>query len=142
MWPTFDIRVAGSPPVVYQAPNRGQAMHQAWQDFRTYDDQCSFRKFESMASVEPRKRPVTPDGYDYIRSAYGVDVRIGKRVTLQNEGPLSGKQGVVLYPNKPSAAHVRVLLDGASSAALVHPMSVVLGSHPVEPEPEATSPAP
>ena len=64
-----------------------------------------------------------PDGYDYVRRAYGLDVKVGQRV-LVNDGPgLRDALGTVLYPGR-STAHVIVALDGWAQPARVHPSSV------------------
>jgi hypothetical protein len=113
---------------VWSSLHHGRSPSAAVYDaFLDTDLNCTFGDY--LKAYKPRARLAgaypAPDGYDYVRRAYGVDPRIGQRVRLCNEASLSGKEGVVLYPGT-SSAYVHVLLDGEKSASHVHPSNVTL----------------
>ena len=87
---------------------------------------CNMTFHEFLTLHKPRVRLAAvpaPDGYDYVRRAYGLDVKVGQRVRV-NDGPgLRDALGTVLYPGR-STAHVIVALDGWTEPARVHPSSV------------------
>lgn len=133
-WPLFEIEVWTGRE--YQVCTRTARSRSAarFDVFRSYSEcwDVSFRDFLRVCRVRTitARLNASADGYQYVRSAYGVDPTIGQRVTLKNEGPSSGKQGTVLYPNKASTAYVHVILDGEKHPVVVHPLNVEL--HPVE----------
>lgn len=118
----FLIEVEGFEAHVTTAPTAGKARWDAFSRLREAYQDVTFREFLAKSRVTPHHVPAD-DGYDYVRRNYGVDVRVGQRVRLVNEGSSSGLEGEVLYPG-PSTAHVRVALDGRDHASLVHPLSV------------------
>ncbi len=52
--------------------------------------------------------------YDYIRRSYGVDPRVGQRITMD------GKPGVIVRPQG-DPQYLRVRFDGQKHASNVHP---------------------
>ena len=118
---TYEVTVDGFPPVIYSAASSGKARTRAWHDFNNAFD-CTFKNFLRISRVRICPPP-KDDGYDYVRRNYGVDPRIGKRVRLINEGPMTGKEGEIVYPGR-STAHVHVILDGRDFASSVHPLSI------------------
>jgi hypothetical protein len=124
-WPLFDISVLDFPPFVLTAATRGKALAEALSSYQNYDDRMTFKEFMRIARVRRRTAPVDVDGYDYVRTAYGVDPQIGSRMRLRGEGPnFNGRLATVLYPNKSSTAYVHVIIDGDDRACVVHPMNV------------------
>lgn len=56
---TIEVTVQGFPPVQKSHVSAGAAFAAVWEDYRSYDDLCSFRKFMSIA----RRRSVpNPSG--------------------------------------------------------------------------------
>lgn len=60
------------------------------------------------------------DGYDWIRSSYAVDPKIGQRVRVQH----GGKMATLLPTPYGSHHYLHVLIDGHQHASLVHPGEV------------------
>lgn len=118
---TYEVLVEGYGGKVLQASTPAKARAEAWRDF-TSAYECSFKQFLGMSTVRRCNLPAK-DGYDYVRRQYGVDVKVGRRVRLVNEGSYSGREGEVLYPGE-STAHVHVLLDGEQHRSHVHPSSI------------------
>jgi hypothetical protein len=52
--------------------------------------------------------------YDYIRRTYGVDPKVGQRITM------SGKPGVIVRPQG-DPQYLAVRFDGQKHASPVHP---------------------
>jgi hypothetical protein len=52
--------------------------------------------------------------YDYIRRTYGVDPKVGQRITMD------GWPGTIIRPQG-DPAHLRVRFDGKKSIDIVHP---------------------
>ena len=124
----------------YPAPSRGAARFEAFRHVSDVWD-IDFRSFLAICSVRRASAPAV-DGYDYVRRAYNVDARLGRRVTIKNEGrDLNGRGGVIVYPNKSSTAYVHVVLDGESRVSIVHPRSVDL-IDPAPADPAIALPAP
>lgn len=122
-WRTFEISVAGFDPFTLSAASRSKARYDAWQRFREPYPDVTFGEFVSRCRVRGCTVP-QPDGYDYVRRNYGVDVRPGQRVRLKNEGPtFNGREGLVIYPGR-STAMIHLVLDGASNSTIVHPLDV------------------
>lgn len=69
--------------------------------------------------------------YDYIRRTYGVDPKVGRRITMD------GKPGVIVRP-KGDPAHLQVRFDGQKHTVPVHPTWEVVYLIATEPETEAT----
>lgn len=113
-------------PVNARSPSAAKA--EVWRS----DVFCDMTFVAFLTHYRPKVRLAAvpaPDGYDYVRRAYGLDVTVGQRV-LVNDGPgLKDAPGTVLYPGR-STAHVIVALDGWKHPACVHPNSV----SPAEPE--------
>lgn len=124
-WKTFKIELAGHEAYVATAASRAKARVQA---FHSYREQYQCEKFGSFMRRIRITICETPqnDGYDYVRRNYGVDPKVGQRVTLINEGGSSGQSGFVIYPGL-STASVHVVIDGRDFAVRVHPMNVDLG---------------
>lgn len=120
----FDVMVPGYGTVTLYGRSAGGAKAKAWRSDAFWH--LSFMDFLKMGvRAKLRTVPPEPDGYDYIRNAYGVDVSIGQKVTLQNEGAdWNGKVGEVMYPG-PSTASVHVLMEGYDRPIIVHPSNVV-----------------
>lgn len=119
---TFDVKIAHFPPSTYSAATRSKARYQAWLSFSDTHE-CTFRDFQRITEVWSCPVPAI-DGYDYIRRAYGVDVTVGQRVQIRNEGPgYNGLEGEVIYPG-PSTQYVQVCLDGRDYPVNVHPLSI------------------
>lgn len=123
-WRTYSIQVDGFPSYVMSAPSRAKARIESFQSYRECRHGVRFRDFIKLCRVVVCDPPAD-DGYDYVRRNYGVDPKIGQWVTLKNEGPSSGKGGVVTYPGL-STASVHVAMDGDDFTVRVHPMNVVL----------------
>lgn len=124
-WRTFDVTVHGFPAIPYSAPTRGKAIAAAFRDYGVLDDRITFGGFMKIARARVRKESPTPDGYDYVRRAYGVSPCIGQRCRLRDEGPSTGLEGEVVYPGR-STVHVHVVIDGRDYAVMVHPTNVEL----------------
>lgn len=118
---TYEVSVQGFPPVTYSALSPAKARTEAWRSFTSAYD-CTFKDFLRISRVRTCAAPHA-DGYDYVRRNYGVDVKIGDRVRLINEGSSSGLEGEVAYPGQ-STAHVHVLIDGRDYITTVHPESI------------------
>ena len=122
MIPIYAVTVEGfSEPVTISAATASKARAEAWRRFNDAFE-CSFRDFLSISRVQKVSAP-TDDGYGYVRRHYGLDVKIGQRVRLKNEGRMSGTEGEVIYPGT-STAHVHVQLDGRPDVSHVHPSSI------------------
>ena len=126
-WKTYDVYVTGFPPVAVSAPSRGKALVSAMESYSHVDEHITFGRFLKIAKAYVRKEEPRPDGYDYIRQAYGVDVAIGDVVKLENEGSWNGREGKVIYPGR-SSAHVLLAMEGEASPIRVHPDNVRLVS--------------
>lgn len=123
-WRTFEISVEGFDPFTLAAPSRSKARYEAWQRYREPYPDITFGEFARRCRVRGCDVPAR-DGYDYVRRNYGVDVRPGVRVRLQNEGPrFNGREESVIYPGQ-STAHVHLVLDGEKHVSRVHPLNVV-----------------
>ena len=124
-WKIYDITVSGYGTAPVTAPSRGRALSTTWNSDAF--NAISFGEFLKIARARVRTTPPEPDGYAYVRTAYGVDIHIGQTVTLRNEGARwNRREGVVLYPG-PSTASVHVLFDGVDRPIIVHPSSIVPG---------------
>lgn len=121
----FEITVNNFPPVYKSAETPGKARAAVWRDY-TDAFECTFKEFLSISKVRSCSVPAK-DGYDYVRRAYGLDVKIGQRIRLKDEGPSTGMEGVVVYPGE-STAHVHVKLDDRNDISHVHPSSITI--HP------------
>ncbi|WP_158811224.1 hypothetical protein [Beijerinckia sp. L45] len=119
-WSLFEITVRGRDPFTLSAPTRSKARAEAW---RRYADAWNipFRDFLLLVSVR-RAGALADDGYDYVRRTYGVEVAIGDRIALTNEGASSGKTGTVVYPGA-STRYLSVVFDGTDFPANVYPKS-------------------
>ncbi len=126
-WPFWEVEVAGFPPHTKQAPSRGAAFADA---FRSYSEcrNVSFREFLEIAKVRPGRAPAD-DGYDYIRKAYGIDPKVGQRLTLRGDAANPDRLGTVLHPNRGTTNYVHLVMDGDRFGVVAHPSEVVL--HPV-----------
>lgn len=96
----------------------------------------SFRDF--LTHLKPKVRLAEApkqDGYSYVRRAYGLDVKVGQRVLINDEPHLRDAPGIVLYPGR-STAHVSVLLDDGEWLTHVHPASVTPSTEQVPPRAE------
>jgi hypothetical protein len=123
-WGVFDVQVGAWPPSIYTGRTAATARWAAFENYRSVYCETSFREFLHLGvRVTRRAAPPVPDGYDYIRRAYGIEVAIGNRVRLRDEGTLSGCTGRVIYPG-PNTAYVHVLLDGENRVSRVHPSSI------------------
>ena len=123
-WRTYRIHVDGYDPFTTSAKSASAAKYDAWGRFREPYPDVTFLEFLKRTRATSCPPPEPPlDGYDYVRRNYDLDVRIGDRVELQDEGSSSGKQGRVIYPG-PSTAHVHVILDGEAHSSRVHPFSI------------------
>lgn len=120
-FPIYEVTVAGFPPIEYSAATPAKARAMAWGDY-THAYECTFKDFLKISTVRRCGVP-EDDGYGYVRSAYGVDVAIGDRVTIVNEGSMSGRVGEVIYPGR-RTAYVRLVLDGSDEPVNVHPMNI------------------
>lgn len=124
-WPIFSITVDGFPPYALTARSAAAARYDSFQSYAECRS-VTFKDFLRICRVKRAEPPVV-DGYDYVRRAYGVDPRIGQTVRLKNEGSRwNGREGVVLYPNKSSTAHVHVAMPDVKHPLIVHPMNVEL----------------
>lgn len=112
-------------PATYSALTASKAMYQAFLDYSECW-QCTFQAFLKIAKVRSINPSHVPDGYDYVRRAYGLNPRIGQRCRLKDEGESSGLVGEIVHPGSTSTAHVHVVLDGRDYAVCVHPSSVEL----------------
>jgi hypothetical protein len=99
-WGVFDVQVGAWPPSIYTGRTAATARWAAFENSRSVYCETSFREF-----------------------AYGIEVAIGNRVRLRDEGTLSGCTGRVIYPG-PNTAYVHVLLDGENRVSRVHPSSI------------------
>ncbi|MEM7301886.1 MAG: hypothetical protein AAF468_12440 [Pseudomonadota bacterium] len=107
--------------MVYAARTASKARYRAFLEYSSVFE-SRFGDFVKLVSV--RKCPVPKnDGYAYVRRAYGVEIAVGHRVRIINEGNLTGTEGVVVYPGQTSA-YVAIAIDGRDDPARVHPMSV------------------
>lgn len=121
-WRTWSVKFGDYEPSVVAAPSRAAARYSS---FLNVSDAISitFGEFVRRTTVRPCPTP-GEDGYAYVRSTYGVEVRPGYRVELCREGAgLDGRQGEVVYPGC-STAHVHVILDGERYISRVHPRSI------------------
>lgn len=109
---------------LHHGRTRSAAIYDAFLDMDSSNSFAEFLKWYKPSAVLAAQYP-QPDGYDYIRRAYGVDPRVGQRCALRNEHDWTGKEGVVLYPGT-STAHVHVLVDGQKHHSIVHPANVVM----------------
>lgn len=132
-WRIWNVTVSGFSPAPYTAQSRAQALSQAYGSYGILDEAITYRDFLKIANARLANDTPQPDGYDYIREAYGVDVRINDRVKIVGEGAsFDGRIGTVIYPG-PATAHVKLILDGASRPSNFHPDSVILHERPVTP---------
>lgn len=118
-FPMYEVTVEGFPPVLYAAATPAKARTRAWHAY-TSAYECSFRDFLKISTL---RRCGIPEDDGYVRRNYGIDVRIGQRVRLKEEGRLSRQCGEVIYPGR-STAHVHVVLDGDDHPVIVHPANV------------------
>ena len=118
----FSVNVAGFEPFTLGALSRGKALAEAFSRFSEAYPDVTFREFLVKARVISCDAPAA-DGYDYVRRNYGVDVQLGQRVRLKDEGAASGREGEVVYPGT-STAHIHILLDGELRTSRVHPLNI------------------
>ena len=121
----YDVTVQGYGTAPIPEASRGRALAAAWRSDAFAN--LTFRNFLMVAKATLRTEPPVPDGYDYIRASYGLDIRLGSAVTLVAVGEHhDGLEGVVVYPGSASTAHIRVMVDGHDRPLIVHPSEVVL----------------
>ena len=120
----YDVTIPGYGTSALYGKSAGNAKANAWRcDSFGHMNFMDFLKLGVSAKL--RKEPPKPDGYDYIRRAYGVDVRIGQKVSLRNESASwNGKIGEVMYPGR-STASVHVMMDGYDRPIIVHPSNII-----------------
>lgn len=118
----YEVMVQGFGPRPFAALSAGKARAEAWREFSQPYPDCTFGDFLKISSVRRINAP-EDDGYNYVRTAYGISVKIGQRVRLVKEGPSTGLEGEVVYPNRPCTCYVHVLIDGRDHAVCVHPMN-------------------
>ncbi len=131
-WRTFKVEVDGHDPFITSAPSRAKARLGSFDNYRELWPATRFGEFMRICRITVCPVPAN-DGYDYVRRNYGVDPKVGQRAALVNEGPSSGKAGVVIYPGL-STASVHIVLDGDDHPVRVHPMNVALGEVASTPE--------
>lgn len=126
VWPFWRIEVQGYPPYVIQARSRGAAFSDA---FRSYSEcrEVTFRDFLRIARVRPAAAPAD-DGYGYVRRAYGIDLKVGQRLTLRGDHVNPDKLGTVLHPNRGTTNYIHLVIDGHKFGVVAHPMEVILAS--------------
>lgn len=124
VWPFWQIEVQGHPPYVIQARSRGAAFSDA---FRSYSEcrDVTFRGFLRIARVRPAAPPVD-DGYGYVRRTYGINPKVGQRLTLRGDQVNPDKLGTVLHPNRGTTCYVHLVIDGHKFGVVAHPMEVIL----------------
>lgn len=125
-WKTFKIELDGHDAFVATAASRAKARVEAFHSYREHHQAETFGAFVRRVRITVCETPAN-DGYDYVRRNYGVDPKVGQRVTLINEGRSSGQSGFVIYPGR-STASVHVVIDGRDFAVRVHPSNVELES--------------
>lgn len=111
---------------VYSRPvsarSRAEARYRAFLDA---DLDMPFRDYQRACRVRLYRGELADDGYGYVRRAYGVDPRIGQRITLTGEGKdWEGREGEIVYPYA-SRHYVHVIFDTLRHPVVVHPQSVV-----------------
>jgi len=98
-----------------------KARYDAYLSFTdTYE--WSFKDFLKASTIRRVDIPAS-SGYEYVKRAYGVDARTGRRVRLRNEGSHSGTEGVIVYPGN-STAHIHLIPDGEIYTVHVHPDNI------------------
>jgi hypothetical protein len=118
----FEVTIHDYPPSYISAATRSKARYASW---LRYSDtcECTFKEFQTFTKVRSNGKP-PKDGYDYVRDYYKIDVHLGQRVRLINEGSYSGKTGEVVYPGS-SSQYVHVCMDDHENVIMhVHPLSV------------------
>lgn len=136
-WKLYDVTVQGYGTEVMTARSASAVRAAAWRSdaFR----HISFGDFMGMCRVKARTEPLASDGYDYVRSHYGVNPQVGQRVRLPATcGGEPDREGAVVYPGQ-STACIHVLVDGRNHSSLFHPSDVVFPTVPT-PSAERTTP--
>ena len=123
-WPIFEVGVYGFDPFLYTAPTRSKARWRAYEAFRNYRESETFVEFlERGVSLRRLAEPPADDGYDYVRSAYGVSPKIGEIYELVREGPSSGRRVICVYPGRHTSM-VHCAYEGQDRPMIVHPMNI------------------
>ena len=124
-WKAYKVELDGHEAYVGTAASRAKMRVNAFHSYREMYQCEKFGSFMRRIRITVCETPAN-DGYGYVRRNYGVDPKVGQRVTLINEGSSSGQGGFVIYPGR-STASVHVVIDGRDFAVRVHPTNVDLG---------------
>lgn len=107
-WRTYAVSLFNRPAVTIAARSRSAARWEAISRAREVWD-FDVRDALRSARVTPCGAPEV-DGYDYVRRAYGVPVRLGAQVRDLTPGGRADV-GAVVYPNKTSTAYIYAAPD-------------------------------
>lgn len=121
IWRTYAVSLFNRPAVTIAARSRSAARWEAISQTRDCWD-FDVRDALRSARVTPCDGPEV-DGYDYVRRAYGVPVRLGAQVRDLTPGGRADV-GSVVYPNKTSTAYIHAAFPGCRDALIFHPNEV------------------
>lgn len=131
-WPIFRVQVYGYELHAehFTAATKSAANWAAFSAWREFRQGWSFHDWLVEASIsrltpsEVERLLRLGDGYQYVRSAYGVSPKIGGVYALRNEGPNSGREVVVDWPGLHTSM-IRCHYLGERRPMIVHPLNIV-----------------
>jgi hypothetical protein len=121
-WKLYAVSVPGFGREIIHALSKQAALREA-RNCEAFGS-MTLTQFRQIATAYMLKEPLTDDGYEYIRSQYGIEVRIHRGCWIKDpKSSHYGKVGNVLYAGR-SANHVRVALVGYDVPLNFHPLDV------------------
>jgi hypothetical protein len=121
-WKLYSVSVPGFGREIIHALSKQAALREA-KNCEAFGS-MSFAQFRQIVTAYMLKEPLTDDGYGYIRSQYGVEVRVHRGCWVKDpKSSHYGKVGNVLYAGR-SANHVRVALLGHDTPLNFHPLDI------------------
>ena len=120
-WKLWRVHVPGFDPGLYTGLDADSVLRSAYNFSLVADNSRTLDEFREVARVIPFEEYPNPDGYEYIRKHYGLDVRIGQLV-----GTRDGRSGFVTYPGASSAYVLVGAVDGSEWPMRFHPGDVVI----------------
>lgn len=102
----YEVQTPDRRTVIRQARSPVSAVTSTWTQYRPIDGTLTLSAYEAKCSVREVPAP-SNDGYELMRTASGVNYRVGDLVTIKAQ-PWEGMIGVILYPHEEYATKFHV----------------------------------